>query len=346
MPELNQIQIIMNLLPLPTYKTEDDIRDFKLDQDFGTSGLNFVAIDLETATWYRNSICEIGIAIVENGEVKESKSWLVRPPRNEYFSFNVMIHGIHPEDTEESPSFKEVWDEVNPYLEGKVVVAHNTAFDMYVLRDSFIENEMPFPSFAHFCSCRYSKRVIECYSYSLDSVCEKLEIEMGNHHRAGEDAEACAKVFIECIKKDGVNSFTELLEKYRQTCGRFSDKYFRPQRSIRDYSNKKGIDLGAIQGDPDKIDEGSYFYGKAVCFTGKCQYGIRKDLLQMIADIGGIPMDSVTAKTDILIVGQQDYRVVGDSGMSSKQKKAIALKDKGQDIEIMSEAEFLSNLSI
>lgn len=169
---------------------------------------------------------------------------------------------------------------------------------------------------------------------------------MGNHHRAGEDAEACAKVFIECIKKDGVNSFAELLEKYQQKCGRFSDQYFRPQRSIRDYSNKKGIDLGAIQGDPDKIDEGSYFYGKAVCFTGKCQYGIRKDLLQMIADIGGIPMDSVTAKTDILIVGQQDYRVVGDSGMSSKQKKAMALKDKGQDIEIMSEAYFLSIMSI
>ena len=60
--------------------------------------------------------------------------------------------------------------------------------------------------------------------------------------------------------------------------------------------------------------------------------------------IGGIPTDSVTAKTDILVVGQQDYRVVGDSGMSSKQKKAITLLEKGQDIEILSEIEFLSRI--
>ena len=66
----------------------------------------------------------------------------------------------------------------------------------------------------------------------------------------------------------------------------------------------------------------------------------------MIADIGGIPSDAVTSRTDILVVGQQDYRVVGDSGMSSKQKKAIALKDKGQDIEILSESEFLSMIGI
>lgn len=32
--------------------------------------LNFVAIDLETATSRRSSICEIGIAVVENSTVK------------------------------------------------------------------------------------------------------------------------------------------------------------------------------------------------------------------------------------------------------------------------------------
>ena len=65
-------------------------------------------------------------------------------------------------------------------------------------------------------------------------------------------------------------------------------------------------------------------------------------MLQKIKDIGGIPADSVTKKTEVLVVGQQDYRAVGDSGMSSKQKKAFQLLEKGQDIEILSEAEFLS----
>ena len=53
-------------------------------------------------------------------------------------------------------------------------------------------------------------------------------------------------------------------------------------------------------------------------------------------------MDSVTKATNVLVVGQQDYRVVGSDGMSGKQKKAITLIQKGQDLEIMSEKEFLS----
>ena len=63
-----------------------------------------------------------------------------------------------------------------------------------------------------------------------------------------------------------------------------------------------------------------------------------------MAEVGGIPTDNVTAKTDVLVVGQQDYRVVDDSGMSGKQKKALQLLEKGKDIEILSETEFLSRI--
>ncbi len=52
-------------------------------------------------------------------------------------------------------------------------------------------------------------------------------------------------------------------------------------------------------------------------------------------------MNSVTRTTNILVVGQQDYRIVGEEGMSKKQKKAMELIIKGQDLEIMSESEFL-----
>jgi DNA polymerase-3 subunit epsilon len=55
----------------------------------------------------------------------------------------------------------------------------------------------------------------------------------------------------------------------------------------------------------------------------------------------GIPAKDVTDRTQVLVVGQQDYRVVGESGLSNKQKKAMAKLDKGQEIEILSEAEFL-----
>lgn len=62
--------------------------------------------------------------------------------------------------------------------------------------------------------------------------------------------------------------------------------------------------------------------------------------------IGGFPQKGVNKSTQILVVGQQDYRLVGEDGMSSKQEKAMALKDTGQDIEIMSEEQFLPMLGI
>ena len=138
-------------------------------------GTNFIALDLETATWNKSSICEVGIAIVKDSKVVETKSWLVRPYGNRYDSFNISIHGITPEMTRDCPSFKEVWREVQPYLEDQVVVAHNTAFDMYALKYAFEENGMSYPNFWHFCSYRVARYCFkDTYSYSLPIVCEAM----------------------------------------------------------------------------------------------------------------------------------------------------------------------------
>lgn len=130
------------------------------EQNRDSSLYNFTSIDFETATSERSSICEIGIAVVEDGIVTESKSWMVQPPGNIYDMMNILIHHIKPEDTADSPTFAEVWPEIQPYLEGRLVVAHNTAFDMYALRDALEKYNLPFPSFFHICSCRLAKFVI------------------------------------------------------------------------------------------------------------------------------------------------------------------------------------------
>lgn len=60
---------------------------------------SFVALDIETATGKRSSICEIGITIVKDSKIAESKSWLIQPKDNSYWRRNIEIHGINPEDT-------------------------------------------------------------------------------------------------------------------------------------------------------------------------------------------------------------------------------------------------------
>ena len=305
--------------------------------------VNFVALDLETANNARNSICQIGITEVVDGVLQPSKSWIVQPEDNDYNSFNIEIHGITPEDTANSPKFPEVWKEVYPYLKDKVVVAHNTSFDMYALRDAFNFYQMEYPTFDYFCTLRIAKYIVKgCYSYSLDKVLEHLGIEFKGHHKADNDSVGCAKLLLKCLEMDG-STLEELEDKYNFHKGKFAPNTFIAQLS-KNHSLTKSKMLDSLEDHPELIDEGNYFYGKNVCFTGTCLYGVRKELLQKIKDIGGIPSDSVTKKTDVLVVGQQDYRVVGDSGMSNKQKKAVDLLAKGQDIEILSEAEFLSRI--
>lgn len=314
---------------------------------FNKEAISFVAIDLETATSARSSICQIGITEVINGELQTPKSWLVQPEGNVYDSMNIFIHGITPEDTKNSPSFPEVWKEVLPYLQGKIVVAHNTSFDMYALRDAFDKYGIDYPTFDYFCTLRIARYIVKgCYSYSLDIVLNYLGIEFEHHHRADSDSMGCAKLLLKCLETD--NSTLEDLEgNYHFHRGQFAPNVFIAHlQNKKQYSGQhqyKNI-IKDLEEHPELIDEGNYFYGKTICFTGKTQYAVRRVLLQMVKNIGGIPTDSVTNETDVLVVGQQDYRIVGADGMSSKQKKALKLLEKGQLIEILSESEFISRI--
>lgn len=308
----------------------------------------FTAIDFETATAVRSSICQIGITEVVDGKIQEPKSWLVRPDDNKYDEMNVWIHGITPDDTKNCPSFPEAWEKVHPYLQNKTVVAHNTSFDMYALRDALDLNKIMYPTFDYYCTLRIARCIFPgCYSYSLGVLLNHLGIDLDVHHRADSDSYGCAKLLLKCLEKDG-HRLNELENIYGFHRGKIAPGVFVPHLKNRatqhgqsgNYNYKEIID--EITSDNKVIDEGNYFYGKTVCFTGTCQFGARVELLKKVAQVGGIPTNSVTAKTNVLVIGQQDYRIVGESGLSNKQKKAIELLNKGQDIEILSESEFLS----
>ena len=308
--------------------------------------MNFVAFDIETATANRSSICQIGITEVIDGVPQEPKSWLIQPEGNLYDSMNIWIHGITPEDTKDSPSFPEVWNEVYQYLKGKIVVAHNTSFDMYALRDAFNNYNMEYPTFDYFCTLRIARYIIKgCYSYSLNVVLDYMNIQFEGHHRADCDSLGCAKLLLKCLEIDG-STLENLENKYAFHRGKFDKDLFIPHLALDKYDPDSSYKrfIKNIQVDDSTADPSNYFYGKTVCFTGTCQYGVRKELLLKVAQVGGIPTDSVTAKTDILVVGQQDYRVGGDDGMSNKQEKAYKMLKAGKDIEILSETEFLTRI--
>lgn len=102
-------------------------------------------------------------------------------------------------------------------------------------------------------------------------------------------------------------------------------------------SSTKASDLFTIKTD---FDENHPLHNKQCVFTGTLEKMVRKDAMQFVLDCGGFVGDSVTKKTNFLILGNTDYSVAIKDGKSSKHKKAEKLKLEGQEIEIISENTF------
>ena len=62
--------------------------------------------------------------------------------------------------------------------------------------------------------------------------------------------------------------------------------------------------------------------------------------MQIVVNMGGFCFDTVTKKTNFLVLGNNDYCSTVKDGKSSKHKKAEQLMLKGQDIQIITENVF------
>ncbi|MDD4215135.1 MAG: exonuclease domain-containing protein [Bacteroidales bacterium] len=303
--------------------------------------MDFITIDFETANSLRESPCEIGLTFVKDNQIVETKSWLIKPMFNRFDPFNIFIHGIRPEHVADKPEFNELWPEIKPLIENQFLIAHNAGFDFSVLRKTLDTYQLPYPTLNYSCSYIFSKKVWQGLpAYDLKTLCKVNNIDL-IHHRAGADSKATAELTIKALNIAGVTSIDDLPEKLKTTVGQIYDGGYKSSETKREYKPK---DLAKIVGDHTKHNIDSIFYGRTVIFTGTLSSMVRADAQQLIADIGGLNGNSVTKDTDFLIVGQQDYRIVGDDGMSSKQEKAIKLIEKGSSLEILSEDDFLKNV--
>ncbi len=148
----------------------------------------FTAIDFETATGRRTSICQVGLIHVVNGVAREQLSILVQPPNNYYWNNFIDIHSITPEMTVKAPRFNLIWNQIEPFIKNQNVVAHNGfAFDFHCLKQTQEYYRLPVPKYKGHCT-------YEIYKESLSSLCKKYNITL-THHDALSDATACAELF-------------------------------------------------------------------------------------------------------------------------------------------------------
>lgn len=160
---------------------------------------DFVVIDFETANDFKDSICQMGIAVVENNSVTTTKSFMIRPPYERFT--NTKIHGITFADVEKSPTFAELWSQIKIFIERQTVAAYNTPFDLSCLVSVLKFYQIPVPDFASFdilenvrdCAEYYNSKLSYCINNRLVTVAEELGF-AHDAHDALSDAVVAAQV--------------------------------------------------------------------------------------------------------------------------------------------------------
>jgi DNA polymerase-3 subunit epsilon len=175
--------------------------------------MNYVAIDFETANRSRASACSLAAVTMENGQIVNTAYALIKPPVLQFDYWNTKIHGITAKDVTDKPTFAELWPRIKPHLENKLVIAHNAAFDMGVLRGMLDAYELPYPNFEYACTVDIAKRVwTNVENYKLSTLANLFAIEF-DHHNALHDARTCAMIALSAQEAIKVSSLSQLVEK-------------------------------------------------------------------------------------------------------------------------------------
>ncbi|MCE4049653.1 MULTISPECIES: exonuclease domain-containing protein [Bacillaceae] len=311
--------------------------------------MDFIAIDFEIANEEMDSACSVGLAYVENNRVVKTDYYLIKPPVLKFNERFIRVHGITAEDVMEQPAFDQVWKQLESELTGQLLVAHNAQFDMSVLHSCLARYNLKAPQlrFADSISISTAACRGEGVRQSLKARTARFGVMLENHHHAGADAIACAELVIACVKAMDERD----LDAYLTTNRRISVKPFSALKPQISFSKKRtapkpvkkfnSVAISEIAATTETFDETHALFGKNVVFTGDLATLDRKEAMQKVVDAGGLVKSGVSGKTNFLVVGVQDKQLVGASGISTKEKKAFELQEKGQDIQIVNEEQFL-----
>lgn len=192
----------------------DDKQPTVYNYDHGQPGYpldgGFVVFDIETTGLYadKDRITEIGAVRIENGQVTDTFSTFVNPgiPIPDFIT---RLTGITDDMVADAPAVDQALDDFLSFVGKLPVVAHNASFDTGFIRYN-----------ARLCNKSFDNVIVdtlqlsrnmfpELGKYKLNLVAKHLGVKLENHHRAVNDAEATALIFMKCLnilKDKGVDT--------------------------------------------------------------------------------------------------------------------------------------------
>lgn len=286
---------------------------------------SFVCIDFETLYSQRVSACSVGMVKFKDGQIVDKYYSLIRPPFEYPGKCGVAltwIHGFTEEMLQNERTFEEILPEMETFVEGLPLVAHNACVERACIRDTSefyeITTSLDYDNIID--TYPLSKRieqmmgceVVGSGTHSLDAVCRRFNVPEMQHHNALDDAEMCGNLLL---------AFKTVLSN-ADTIVQPTKKEVVVTSKIKPEDKIQRMDLENVEDNP--------FKGKVVVLTGFAKADSQQYAHQL-NELGAIIKDSVNKKTNILITGY--------NAGPSKMKKAEEF-----GAQIIPENEFLEML--
>lgn len=298
----------------------------------------YCVVDIETTGLdYSCDIIELSVIKVIDGVISETFSELVRP--DEYYldddeniiyvdDFITDLTGITNEMLSSADSLSDVLPRFDKFISSDILIGHNIAsFDSNFLYDAYCNILEKTFSNDFVDTMRLSRWIIpDLDHHRLIDLAQFFSVNSDGMHRGLKDCEITYHCF------NGLEKLA--IEKYGT-----ADEFF---SYIHNRLSKSAYNIRAkdIEAETTDFDVSNPIYGSVCVFTGTLEKMTRKEAMQIVKNLGGENGDTVTKKTNYLILGNNDFCKSIKNGKSNKQKKAEKLKASGVDIEIISESVF------
>lgn len=304
----------------------------------------YVIIDTETTGLdydYCNLI-EICAVRFSDGIQSGIFSTLVQPPKYEVYddvanvwmekyvdNYITELTGITNEMLASAPTPTSVIPAFLEFIGNSVLIGHNINFDINFLYDAAEKNCGVFLRNDFIDTLRIARKLYpELKHHRLSDIAGICHVPQSQAHRAEADCVVTAQCY----------EYMRNAILANQAVEEFQSRF---KRNYKQYSDT----LSSIVATVDDIDNTNPLFEKTVVFTGALSTTERKNAFQIVANLGGIPKDSITKKTNYLVIGNSDFAASVKNGKTTKMKQAEAYQQKGCEITIISENAFFEMIS-
>ena len=175
----------------------DDLKEIVTGDEGQDLNADFVVFDIETTGFspVNNKIIEIGAVKIQQGEITDRFSVFVNPGVPIPFEIEKLT-SINDSMVMDAPPIEVILPQFLDFCQNAVLVAHNANFDMSFIMENAKKQGLS-RKFT-FVDTLGIARVLLTHQakHTLDAVAKTLSISLENHHRAVDDAECTAHIFL------------------------------------------------------------------------------------------------------------------------------------------------------